>query len=70
MLCFSVDIPVCVPQTGEKDPQTKSGNFIPDHQPPNAMVPDDTPQNLYPHCKTCSSSQGGTIGAMKKKGEL
>ncbi|NJL75157.1 MAG: hypothetical protein HC892_09100 [Saprospiraceae bacterium] len=48
----------------------KSGNFIPDHQPPNALVPDGTPQYLFPHCKNCSSSQGGTISALKKKGEL
>jgi len=52
---------------GTKTPGTKSGNFIPDHQPANALVPDGTPQKLFPHCKNCSSSQGGTISAIKRK---
>ena len=51
---------------GTKDPGTKSGNFIPDHQPPNSLIPDGTPQQLYPHCKSCSSSQGGTLSAIKR----
>lgn len=51
---------------GTKSAGTKSGNFIPDHQPPNSLVPDGTPQTLYPHCKSCSASQGGTLGAMKR----
>lgn len=46
---------------GTTDPGTKSGDFIKDHQPPNATVPDGTPQRLYPHCKSCSASQGGTL---------
>lgn len=53
---------------GSTDPGTKSGNFIPDHQPPNATVPNGTPQELYPHCKNCSSQQGGVISWMKRKG--
>ncbi|MBJ6362369.1 RHS repeat-associated core domain-containing protein [Paenibacillus sp. MAHUQ-46] len=52
---------------GSKAPGTKSGNFIPDHQPPNSTVPNGTPQQLYPHCKSCSSKQGGTLGALKKQ---
>ena len=40
---------------------TKSGNFVPDHQPPNKVNPPGGPQNLYPHCKSCSNSQGGTL---------
>ncbi|NLD47267.1 MAG: RHS repeat protein, partial [Clostridiaceae bacterium] len=51
---------------GSTDPGTKSGNFIPDHQPPSATVPDGTPQQLYPHCKGCSASQGGTLSQMKR----
>lgn len=52
---------------GTKDAGTKSGNFIPDHQPPNATAPDGIPQRLYPHCKSCSASQGGTIRSLKKR---
>jgi hypothetical protein len=46
---------------GTKNPGTKSGNFVPDHQPPSKVNPLGSPQNLYPHCKTCSNSQGGTL---------
>ena len=53
---------------GTKTPGTKSGNFIPDHQPANALTPDGTPQTLYPHCTSCSASQGGTIGGMRRSG--
>ncbi|RJG26980.1 hypothetical protein DQX05_02950 [Paenibacillus thiaminolyticus] len=52
---------------GNKNPGTKTVNFIPDHQPPNSTVPNGTPQQLYPHCKSCSAKQGGTLGAMKKQ---
>jgi RHS repeat-associated protein len=48
---------------GSKEPGTKSGNFVPDHQPPSALVPDGTPQRLYPHCLTCSSEQGNAVKA-------
>ncbi len=51
---------------GSKDPKTKSGNFIPDHQPVSALVPDGTEQQLYPHCQSCSNSQGGTVSQMKR----
>ncbi len=33
---------------------TKSGHFVPDHQPPNALNPPGAFQQLYPHCSTCS----------------
>jgi hypothetical protein len=55
---------------GTTVPGTKSGNFIPDHQPPNATVADGTLQQLYPHCKSCSASQGGTLSQMKRRGEI
>jgi len=35
-------------------PGTNSGNFVPDHQPPNARNPTGRPQRLYPQCVTCS----------------
>gem|GEM_PF-6815029 len=53
---------------GVKTPGTKSKNWIPDHQPANALAPDGTPQTLYPHCKSCSASQGGTLSGMKRNG--
>jgi hypothetical protein len=52
---------------GNTDPGTKSGNFIPDHQPPSALVPDNTPQELLAHCKTCSAKQGGDVRVEKQK---
>ena len=36
---------------GTKDPGTKSGNFIPDHQPPNKLNLEGDAQQLYPHSK-------------------
>ena len=46
---------------GSTDPGTKSGNFIPDHQPPSALNPDGNPQRLYPQCLSCSRIQGGQV---------
>ena len=46
---------------GEKDPKTKSGNFVPDHQPPSALVKPGQPQKLYPQCLPCSQKQGGEV---------
>ncbi|MDP3670713.1 MAG: RHS repeat-associated core domain-containing protein [Telluria sp.] len=48
---------------GTTEAGTQSGNFIPDHQPPNAINPTDGPQELYPHCLTCSRTQGGQVRA-------
>lgn len=55
---------------GQKNPGTKSGNFILDHQPANALVPNGWPQTFYPHCIYCSNTQGGIISGMKKQGIL
>ena len=46
---------------GSKNPGTKSGNFVPDHQPPNGLNPDGGPQRLYPQCLSCSRTQGGKV---------
>ncbi|GKS85425.1 hypothetical protein AVMA1855_14755 [Acidovorax sp. SUPP1855] len=46
---------------GGDSPGTRTGNWVPDHQPPNALNPDDGPQRLYPHCLNCSRTQGGQI---------
>lgn len=43
---------------GILDPRTTSGNFIPDHQPPNILNSLGRPQRLFPQCLTCSSKQG------------
>ncbi len=46
---------------GTKDPGTKSGNFVPDHQPPSKLNPKGKPQRLYPQCLGCSKKQGGQV---------
>ncbi|WP_260847654.1 RHS repeat-associated core domain-containing protein, partial [Shewanella algae] len=48
---------------GNTDPGTKSGNFVPDHQPPTALNPEGKSQQLYPQCIGCSRTQGGQIRA-------
>ena len=53
---------------GSKNPGTKSGNFVPDHQPPNALNPDGGPQRLYPHCLRCSKVQGGQVTGAGRRG--
>lgn len=45
---------------------TKSGNFVPDHQPPSGLVPEGTPQQLYPHCIGCSREQGLAIARLRR----
>jgi hypothetical protein len=52
---------------GTKDPGTKSGDFIPDHQPASQLAP-GRPQRLYPHCKACSLRQGGEVKAKLQSG--
>jgi len=51
---------------GSKDPGTISGNFVPDHQPPNALNSGGRPQRLFPQCLPCSSIQGGTVSTLKR----
>ncbi len=41
------------------------GNWTPDHQPPTKLNPNNAPQRLYPHCKSCSLSQGGQVKVAK-----
>jgi len=52
---------------GTTDPGTKSGNFVPDHQPPTALNPAGGTQTLYPHCLSCSRTQGGEVNAAKQQ---
>jgi RHS repeat-associated protein len=51
---------------GTKDPGTKTGNFVPDHIPPNKVAAPGEAQNLYPSCKACSNAQGGMLRWMPK----
>jgi RHS repeat-associated protein len=51
---------------GTTDPGTKSGRFVPDHQPPTAISEPGTPQRLYPHCINCSRVQGGEVNAARR----
>jgi hypothetical protein len=46
---------------------TKDGHFVPDHQPPNALNPDNEQQRLYPHCISCSRRQGGQIRTYQRR---
>ena len=46
---------------GIKNPGTKSGNFVPDHQPPTAIRQPGESQDLFPHCIGCSRTQGGEV---------
>ena len=55
---------------GSKEPGTKSGDFIPDHQTPNALNIEDNPQRLYPHCKKCSLRQAGQVTQAKRRAKL
>jgi RHS repeat-associated protein len=40
---------------------TRSGNFVPDHQPPTALNAAGQSQRLYPQCLSCSNNQGLAI---------
>jgi len=55
-------------ECGKKSPGTTSGNFIIDHQPPNALNPEGNLQSGYAHCKWCSASQGGRIRGILRTG--
>ncbi|MBK7634670.1 MAG: hypothetical protein IPJ13_10515 [Saprospiraceae bacterium] len=51
---------------GSTDPGTKSGNFVPDHQPIGVLNPNNKSFDLFPHCINCSKSQGGTVSQIVK----
>ncbi|MEH2070096.1 MAG: DUF4157 domain-containing protein [Nostoc sp.] len=54
---------------GTKKPGTQNGHFIPDHQPPNALVAGgyNGAIRFYAHCKSCSDRQTGTVTKYKAK---
>jgi RHS repeat-associated protein len=43
---------------GTMNPGTKSGNFVPDHQPVSALNLEAVPQRLFPQSISCSRAQG------------
>jgi hypothetical protein len=43
---------------GTKEPGTPLGNYVLDHQPPNALNVFGVEQRLYPQCLSCSLRQG------------
>jgi RHS repeat-associated protein len=43
---------------GVPHPGTKTGNFVPDHQPVSSLNTTNAPQRLYPQCLACSQKQG------------
>lgn len=53
---------------GTTNPGTKSGNFVPDHQPPSALNAKGEPQRLYPQCINCSREQGLEIARQLRQG--
>jgi hypothetical protein len=54
---------------GIRDPGTKSGNGIPDHQPVSSLNKENLPQRLYPHCIRCSRMQGFAAGRIRRRDE-
>ena len=51
---------------GTTTPGTQSGNFVPDHQPPSALITSGEPQRLYPQCIGCSREQGRQIIGIRR----
>lgn len=49
---------------GTKNPGTKSGNFVGDHQPPTKFNPPGGQQSYHPQCQNCSNVQGGRVSQM------
>jgi len=47
---------------GAKDPGTRSGHVIPDHQPVSALNKTGEPQRLYPQSLSCSREEGLAAG--------
>jgi hypothetical protein len=51
---------------GARTPGTKSGHFVPDHQPPSSLLGAGT-QRLFPQCLFCSREQGLAISRMRRQ---
>ena len=50
---------------GTRDPGQASGNFVRDHQHPNALILDGRAQRIFPQCIVCSRKQGGYVTSLK-----
>lgn len=46
---------------GTREPEDRSGRFVPDHQRPTSVNPTGEAQRLFPQCLSCSRRQGGLI---------
>ena len=46
---------------GTKNPGTKSGNAVADHQPPQALALPGERIRFFPHCLNCARVQGGQV---------
>lgn len=49
---------------GTRNPGTKSGNFVGDHQPPTKLNPPGGQQQYHPQCQNCSNVQGGRVSQL------
>jgi RHS repeat-associated protein len=54
---------------GTTNPGTRTGNFVPDHQPANALNTSGGPQRLYPQCISCSREQGLELARRARQGQ-
>jgi hypothetical protein len=54
---------------GTRNPGTKYGNFVLDHQPATGLNSEGSGQRLFPQCLSCSSLQGGQVNREIWKGE-
>ena len=54
---------------GTRESGLTSGNFVPDHQPPNALNVSRGSQRLYPQCAACSRYQGYAVGRQRGFGK-
>ncbi|MBI5130390.1 MAG: hypothetical protein HZA66_13185 [Rhodopseudomonas palustris] len=52
---------------GRRDPETRSGNWIGDLQPPTAVNHSGKPQRIFPHCLTCQRIQAGYVFELRRK---
>jgi hypothetical protein len=52
---------------GTRDPGTRLGNFIVDHQLPTGLQRSPARQSLLPHCLECSLRQGGTVRQIRRR---
>jgi hypothetical protein len=52
---------------GATEAGTKSGNWIPDHQPPTTLVGWRTPQTAWPQCFDCSLRQARVVSVLSRE---